>query len=1214
MLLPALSGADWYPIRTITDTSLRSIDLPSRPAACYYLTATGTCTGQHEESGPSNIRCWEEQGPLSLYWRAPTTCEGGEPITALSSFTLYTDTLDSVIEPPRYSRPAAPTLVSLSAIPRSPIQGTNMTGSLNFLDAASDAIAIAYRSPRISSEVEPLVRDHFYSASDTNIGGRIAPSGQTWSQDIVRNGVGTLTTGGVQTVDGKLRISTSSNVAVTDTGATNFVAEFDWEIAEGGGQSLTVHLRRSSADDQNFWILRQEDQNIRFNSVSSGTNTVLINDEPFPFEDDRTYRIRVEVYNNYYTLHIDEVLVHSFETSNSSSGTGFAVGASTITAPTYVDNLLIHKVTSQLGTVLAWVKVPAAELDNDQWIGGFAAPSTRNGHSLSIRVAPHGTARAQSYTGSVGEATSSNKFPENTWSPLIGVFDAVNSRRLITSSESVSGTVDVGNAFLSAFMFGNRDNGRNRKLHGHISHIAVWHRPLTLAEAVALRNGANPMTISSDALLHYWPGTTFTSGGITYAEDVIGGLHLRLFGGVTYDSTETAPVEAFSSYAGSGELVQRVERTSGDTPAIITLDTAPTEGNTLIASAYHRTSMVVYPPDSSWKLVSRAIVGDAATSGVKRASSKVWVKVAGPDEPDSYTFTSVGVVTGSSSGVAFLLEEYSGLGPLVETISSNQISGNPNLAVPVHHIGKSRFLNNPGFSIAYFNYRNDSNGISTDMSVDIPSFNVWETTNGIPEGNGYHYGVGYKQETTPGIKRAKINLVAEADRSVGTTSNLLIFARPQLPSTKGMISSEIIPKGSILDYGMVKWTAVGTTTSATFSEHEAGDTIIAFAFRDGSTTPPTLPSGWTNLANGGANTSSFRLAIRTATNGSTTSGTWTNATSVMFVAFYGSIGTGYEIDTDAGAISGVRIRGSNNSSTGKSHNRIKVLRFIGHRHNSLTSAFLSNPPFPYSYLSHVTDATDAIVAVMSPEGRPHEQPLVSWEFPSATGWYSVGIEISVPIPYVDMADETLEDWSVYGATADDMEVRKSGGTALSSVSLVGPSNHSAFLRYAGGLDPRNSWTGGTPIASTDNNVAVAYTLADLPGDGYTFTAVASRELRRLRIYHGAYRENLRLEASLSDSSATWVSRPALLARDEGDFPAYSEIWYSAASSGQTLTVTAIRDDELAGSPGNLSLSAITVKNFGEISSSDPIITGFNPAPPFTPGQSGIQVLGENFGN
>jgi len=70
----------------------------------------------------------------------------------------------------------------------------------------------------------------------------------------------------------------------------------------------------------------------------------------------------------------------------------------------------------------------------------------------------------------------------------------------------------------------------------------------------------------------------------------------------------------------------------------------------------------------------------------------------------------------------------------------------------------------------------------------------------------------------------------------------------------------------------------------------AGDLGIVFAFRDGSTTAPTLPAGWTNwptTPTGTATSTSGRVGYRVLQSGDTSSGTWTNATEIQVLVLRG---------------------------------------------------------------------------------------------------------------------------------------------------------------------------------------------------------------------------------------------------------------------------------------------------------------------------------------
>lgn len=77
------------------------------------------------------------------------------------------------------------------------------------------------------------------------------------------------------------------------------------------------------------------------------------------------------------------------------------------------------------------------------------------------------------------------------------------------------------------------------------------------------------------------------------------------------------------------------------------------------------------------------------------------------------------------------------------------------------------------------------------------------------------------------------------------------------------------------------------TTSATLPAHQANDLIVGFAFRDGSTTLPTVPAGWTTQDSGAANANCLVLVSKIAASSGETTGTFTNATSVNFHVYRG---------------------------------------------------------------------------------------------------------------------------------------------------------------------------------------------------------------------------------------------------------------------------------------------------------------------------------------
>lgn len=88
-------------------------------------------------------------------------------------------------------------------------------------------------------------------------------------------------------------------------------------------------------------------------------------------------------------------------------------------------------------------------------------------------------------------------------------------------------------------------------------------------------------------------------------------------------------------------------------------------------------------------------------------------------------------------------------------------------------------------------------------------------------------------------------------------------------------------------------TCNANTTNCTLSAVAAGDLKIVFAYRTGSTTPPSLATDWTDIASiatsTGGTTGAMRIGCEKAADSSDTgSGTWTNASSVVVISYSGT--------------------------------------------------------------------------------------------------------------------------------------------------------------------------------------------------------------------------------------------------------------------------------------------------------------------------------------
>jgi len=175
-------------------------------------------------------------------------------------------------------------------------------------------------------------------------------------------------------------------------------------------------------------------------------------------------------------------------------------------------------------------------------------------------------------------------------------------------------------------------------------------------------------------------------------------------------------------------------------------------------------------------------------------------------------------------------------------------------------------------------------------------------------------------------------------------------------------------------------------TSATLPAHEIGDLILAFAFRDGSTTAPTLGSGFTSTTTQTGTSSSCRVGFRRATVTNTATGTWTNATSVIFVIY-----------RDVGAIGG--FSSTSGSSTTINYPEVTltdqagsswVAGFSGHRS---TNVAIETAPLGMVNRVSVSDATDEAAAHDTNGGLTSFAARTAEVGGTSSGWVSATVEL-----------------------------------------------------------------------------------------------------------------------------------------------------------------------------------------------------------------------------
>ena len=230
---------------------------------------------------------------------------------------------------------------------------------------------------------------------------------------------------------------------------------------------------------------------------------------------------------------------------------------------------------------------------------------------------------------------------------------------------------------------------------------------------------------------------------------------------------------------------------------------------------------------------------------------------------------------------------------------------------------------------------------ATSFNQDIGS---WNTSSVISMDQMFNNATAFNQDLTGWCVG---NFASEPSDFAGGTSGLSAGNKPVWGTCPSHVAD-----GSITYVG-----AASGTDSATLPAHQAGDLILGFAFRDGSTTATTLPTGWVSLSSVGANFTHGRLAYKVAQSSSETTGTWTNATTVVFLVYRGDydLTNIQAMDTTAtGASTTVNYPAANFWD-----NLAWTVAFAGHRS---TNTSLETPPSGLTLRNNTVDATDETAA------------------------------------------------------------------------------------------------------------------------------------------------------------------------------------------------------------------------------------------------------------
>lgn len=262
------------------------------------------------------------------------------------------------------------------------------------------------------------------------------------------------------------------------------------------------------------------------------------------------------------------------------------------------------------------------------------------------------------------------------------------------------------------------------------------------------------------------------------------------------------------------------------------------------------------------------------------------------------------------------------------------------------------------------------------------------------------------------------------------------------------------------------------TTTATIPTHAVGDILVAYAYRDGSTTLPTLPAGWTSITTQTGTSCCARLAYKVATATNDSSGTWTSASELIIHVYRAD--TNYSIDIGAFA----STSGTTNTLTypavtlqdngGKSI----IAAFIGHRSTNTT---IESPP------TGMINRSQQLNATAEAAGHDTDNGVTSWSSTNktitgtASGWVSALVEIKATptIIIVNGVGSSSPRSQYYNKTDSSTSSNVTSWSSITSSydgsKIFATNNNSTYFRKS--LDYGQTWS-ETNLSLSESDVKI----------------------------------------------------------------------------------------------------------------------------------------------
>lgn len=262
-------------------------------------------------------------------------------------------------------------------------------------------------------------------------------------------------------------------------------------------------------------------------------------------------------------------------------------------------------------------------------------------------------------------------------------------------------------------------------------------------------------------------------------------------------------------------------------------------------------------------------------------------------------------------------------------------------------------------------------------------------------------------------------------------------------------------------------TRIGTagvgTSSATVPAHAIGDLILVYAFRNASTTAPSLATGFTSVLTKSGTSCSMRVGYKIATATNDTSGTWTNATETIVVVYRPSSVHSITVGASASNIGSTNTLNYPALTLQTTDGTSWVVGGAGIR--SISQSLSTHPPTGMTLVVDDTDATAEESVFDTNAG------VTSWASTNVTltgtaaAWVSATVEIKDVPPVVATgtsagtstatASPPTPSWTV----GTSQQSAAAGPTGIATIAMTKPTGTAAGDLLIAALEVVNTGTG-----------------------------------------------------------------------------------------------------------------------------------------------------------